>query len=120
MKKSDKKREKSLREALTQVCEKARYSIQGFAWLTHLVNVRDFPSSLKVICVFEKDCDLSRLFDAKQDEYLTRLIDTELRKVTPSIKMLHQQIEFDTEEACQRSHNGKWNDRLSSYSRYRY
>jgi len=120
MKKTDKKIEKALRDGLIEVCEKALGSVQGFVWLTHLVNFNDFPNSLKVICVFEEDCDLSNLFDSKQDDYLRHLIDSELKAVNISIKTLHQQIDFDTEEACQRSHNGKWNDRLNNSPKYRH
>ncbi|MFT2096888.1 Fis family transcriptional regulator [Marinomonas sp. 2405UD66-6] len=112
MKKSDKKIEKALREALTQVCESALGDVSGFVWLTHLVNFNHFPGSLKIICVFEKDEDLISAREAKQDEYFGRLIVDELNRAGLSIKNLGQSILFDTEEACERSHNGKWNERL--------
>lgn len=120
MKKTDKKIEKALRDGLTQVCEKALGSVQGFVWITHLVDFNNFPHSLKVICVFEEDRDLSNLFDSKRDDDLRHLIDNELKAVNLSIKTLHQQIDFDTEEACQRSHNGKWNERLSNAPKYKH
>ena len=113
MKKSDKKIEKALRDALTQVCETALGSVSGFVWLTHLVNFNAFPNSLKIVCVFEIDVDLSSAREAKQDEYLCRLITEELNEVNVSIKNLNQHILFDTEEACERSHNGKWNERFN-------
>jgi hypothetical protein len=112
MKKSDKKIEKALREALTQVCETALGSVSGFVWLTHLANFNSFPSSLKIVCVFECDADLANARESKQDEYLCGLIADELNKVNLAIKSLREIIQFDTEEACERSHNGKWNDRL--------
>ncbi|MDB4837885.1 Fis family transcriptional regulator, partial [Marinomonas sp.] len=74
MKKSDKKIEKTLRDALTTVCETALETTSGFVWLTHIVNFNAFPSSLKVICVFETDDDLSTANHNKQTDHLNRLI----------------------------------------------
>ena len=113
MKKSDKKIDKALREALTHVCEAALESVDGFVWLTHLVNYTVFPSSLKIICVFETDQALARAFDAKQDDDLRSLINKELSAI--NIK-LHHPVSFDTEEACERSHAGKWNERLRKFT----
>ncbi|ETX11313.1 Fis family transcriptional regulator [Marinomonas ushuaiensis DSM 15871] len=112
MKKTDKKLEKALRDGLTQVCETALDSVVGFVWLTHLVNFNAFPSSLKIVCVFENDADLANARESGQDEYLCRLITDELSEMGVSIKNLRELIQFDTEEACERSHNGKWNERF--------
>ncbi|QUX91239.1 Fis family transcriptional regulator [Marinomonas sp. A3A] len=113
MKKSDKKIDNALREALTNVCETALDSVEGFAWLTHLVNYNAFPNSLKIVCVFETDEALSKAIDAKQDEYFYQLISSELNAVSIRLNKLRQQVSFDSEEACERSHNGKWNERLA-------
>ncbi|WP_219703394.1 Fis family transcriptional regulator [Marinomonas lutimaris] len=113
MKKSDKKIDNALREALTNVCETALDSVEGFVWLTHLVNYNAFPNSLKIVCVFETDEALSKAIDAKQDEYFYQLISSELNAVSIRLNKLRQQVSFDSEEACERSHNGKWNERLA-------
>ena len=113
MKKSDKKIDNALRGALTNVCETALGNVEGFVWLTHLVNYNAFPNSLKIVCVFETDEALSKAIDAKQEDYFYQLIKRELSAVDISHHKLRQQLSFDTEEACERSHGGKWNERLA-------
>jgi len=46
MRKTDKKRDNTLRLALTEVCDIALKDIAGFQWLTHCVNYSNFPQSL--------------------------------------------------------------------------
>lgn len=113
MKKSDKKIDNALRNALTNVCETALGKVDGFVWLTHLVNYNSFPNSLKIICVFETDEALANAIEAKQDDYFYQLINRELNAVDISHHKLRQQLNFDTEEACERTHGGKWNERLA-------
>lgn len=113
MKKSDKKIDNALRNALSNVCETALGKVDGFVWLTHLVNYNAFPDSLKVVCVFDTDEALSKAIEAKQDDYLYQLIQHELSSIGIKLNRLRQQVSFDTEEACDRSHVGKWNERLS-------
>ncbi|MEP0071552.1 MAG: Fis family transcriptional regulator [Marinomonas sp.] len=113
MKKSDKKLEKGLREALTRICDEALESVPGFVWITHLVNFNRFPDSLKVVCVFETDDGLSNACKAKHDERLRHVIANELKTVGVTLKNQNRQVVFDTEEACQRSHDGKWGERLT-------
>ncbi len=54
MRKSDKQLERRIIHALTQVCEAAKTYYSGFIWLTHTVNYRRFPQSLKVTLVFNQ------------------------------------------------------------------
>jgi len=115
MKKSDKKIDNALREALMNVCETALDSVEGFVWLTHLVNYNAFPHSLKIVCIFNTDEALSNAIEAKQDDYLYQLINHELNAVNIKLNKLNklrQQVSFDSEEACERSHAGKWNERF--------
>ena len=44
MTKTDKKRDKAIREALTKACEIALQRNDGFQWLTHEVDYKRFPS----------------------------------------------------------------------------
>ncbi|MGO2356179.1 MAG: Fis family transcriptional regulator [Marinomonas foliarum] len=113
MKKSDKKIDNALRSALTNVCEAALGKVDGFVWLTHVVNYNAFPNSLKIICVFETDEALANAIGAKQDDFFYLLINRELSAVNIQLNKLRQQVGFDTEEACERSHGGKWNERLA-------
>ena len=53
MRKSDKKLDNQLRLVLTDVCETALKEVEGFQWLTHVVNYSNFPQSLRVVCVFD-------------------------------------------------------------------
>lgn len=55
MRKSDKKLDNAIRNALIDVCKQAQRSFEGFQWLTHSVNYDNFPNSLKIICVFNTD-----------------------------------------------------------------
>ena len=107
MKKSDKKIDNALREALTNVCEAALNSVDGFVWLTHLVNYNAFPNSLKIVCVFETDESLSKAIEAKQDDYFYTLISNELNAVNIKLNKLRQQVKFETEETYGRSHGKK-------------
>ncbi|WP_076410323.1 Fis family transcriptional regulator [Shewanella sp. UCD-KL12] len=112
MRKSDKKIENSLRESLTQVCEQALEQVEGFEWITHLVNYDNFPQSLKIICVFDTNEQLSAALENKQDEYLIKLIQQALTKVSIKVKDLSAKVSFDTEENCSRQDDGKWSSRL--------
>ncbi len=113
MKKTDKKTDKAIREALTEVCELALEEVVGFKWLTHFVNYQRFPSSLSIVCVFESNSDLSSALSAHKDEYLRRLIKEKLGAVDIQLKNISQHVSFDTEEACQHDNGGKWYGRFS-------
>jgi len=112
MKKSDKKLENTLVESLTGVCDEALKGVDGFQWITHLVNYRAFPSSLLIVCVFDTNDALSRLLASRKDEYLRSLIKEALSAVGIPIKNIQSQVSFDTEEACEAEHGGKWSKRF--------
>lgn len=116
MKKTDKKIEKTLREALTAVCDEALGTIKGFVWLTHLVNFDVFPQSLKIVCVFETDDELKQALDAQQNVFFYDHIQAKLSAVNIKIKNIHSHVFFDSEETCQRLHDGKWEERLKRLS----
>ena len=112
MKKSDKKIENSIREALTAVCELALEDVAGFKWITHFVNYNDFPDSLSVVCVFDTDDALACVVSTHQDDYLRTLIREKLDAAGIPIASMRQQVSFDTEEACNNQHDGKWHLRF--------
>jgi hypothetical protein len=121
MKKTDKKLDNSLRKALIEVCEVALDEVPGFTWLTHLVSYTHFPSSLLVVCVFDTNDTLSLSCAAHKDDVLRSLIHESLAAAGVTLKDIRQHVHFDTEEACQNEHAGKWNVRFASakYSRSR-
>ena len=112
MRKSDKKIENSLRESLTQVCEQALEQVEGFEWITHLVNYDNFPQSLRIVCVFNTNAELSDAIAKKQDEYLIGIIEQALAKVAIKVGDLKGKVSFDTEEKCSSQAEGKWDRRL--------
>ena len=112
MRRTDKKIEKNIRRALTDVCELALKNIDGFKWLTHHVNYDLFPDSLVVVCVFETNLQLHQVYDDKMDDYLSKLIAEKLLEIDIKLQDIQQQINFDTEQNCQEQNNGKWHERL--------
>ncbi|QTH65099.1 Fis family transcriptional regulator [Psychrosphaera ytuae] len=114
MKKSDKKLDNQIRQTLTELCESRLEQIEGFEWLTHVVNFNRFPESLRVVCVF---CDDESLTKAKQsgttDKIQTQITQT-LAKLKITFNKPAKQIIFDTETRCQAQHGGNWAKRLQS------
>ncbi|MFT4607366.1 MAG: hypothetical protein ACI9YO_002004 [Gammaproteobacteria bacterium] len=112
MRKTDKKIDNQLRLVLTDVCEFALEEIDGFQWLTHLVNYSDFPKSLKVVCVFDTNENLSGFMSQKSKSELTSLIQAKLQDVDVKLKNVSDHISYDTEQNCEKEHHGQWADRL--------
>lgn len=112
MKKTDKTLENTIVTLLTRVCEQSLKSFDGFQWLTHLVNYKDFPRSLTIICVFDRQDQVSKLLSSPNYDYLVSLIVEQLKSAGIQLPNAQQQIQFDSEEACNLEHAGKWNRRL--------
>jgi len=112
MRKSDKNIENKLRLAFTDVCESALKDVEGFHWLTHLVNYSNFPNSLKVICVFETNQHLDNYLLCNNNNHIQSLIQCELNKLDIKLKNVTNHVLFDTEENCEKQHQGNWAKRL--------
>tara|TARA_R110002049_G_scaffold95572_5_gene234754 strand:+ start:1156 stop:1500 length:345 start_codon:yes stop_codon:yes gene_type:complete len=113
MRKTDKKLENQLRLILTDVCETALKEIHGFQWLTHLVNYAHFPKSLKVVCIFDTNEHLADfLSEVTSRKGLESLMQKKLTEISINVKNITEQIAYDTEENCEREHNGNWTVRL--------
>jgi predicted RNA-binding protein with PIN domain len=97
MKKTDKKIDKQICQALTKACETAKQEVQGFQWLTHLVNYNQFPDSLSIICIFDTKADLEQAREQKKDQIIVGLIGTELALINIRFKELNRHVSFDTE-----------------------
>ncbi len=112
MKKTDKKIDKQICLALTSACEAAKLQVQGFQWLTHLVNYKKFPESLSIICIFDTKAGLDQARQQMKDQLIVSLIKNELEQINISFKQLNRYVFFDTEEACEVEHNGNWSKRF--------
>lgn len=109
MRKTDRKIENAIRVALTEACDIALEQFDGFEWLTHFVNYKQFPDSLFIVCVFNTNEQL-----AKADIVgLCALIKQKLAKIDIELKDIRKHVKFDTEENCLNENNGKWNERFS-------
>ena len=80
MKKTDKKIENKLRQALTEVCDFALENIEGYQWISHKVNYDVFPDSLQIICAFVSQSDIDELKRSKQDSVLKKIIEAKLAR----------------------------------------
>ncbi|MEE9339824.1 MAG: hypothetical protein V3U87_17265 [Methylococcaceae bacterium] len=96
MKKTDKKREKSIVQGLTRVCEIAKNEVSGFEWLTHTIDYDDFPNSLMVHCIFTSDESIRQVIDLGQDEAIFKLIYDELVLIDINFKDISHRVTFDT------------------------
>lgn len=117
MRKTDKKLEKAIIDALIKVCEQAQEAFDGFLWLTHEVNFNDVSRSLKVTCVFATRTQVSRFLGrishSENRAHLSQLIQTELKPLGIQLQDSFKQIKLDSEEACLEEDGGKWNQRLN-------
>ena len=111
MRKSDKKIDNAVREVLTEACEVALGEFEGFVWLTHFANYSFFPDSLKVVCVFDTNAQLSGFLSKQQDEAFRTLIKAKLASLGIVFKDVRQHVSFDTEEKCKNENAGSWNNR---------
>lgn len=99
MTKTDKKIEKSIRLALTNACEKSLETIDGFQWITHKVNYKNFPDSLSITCVFDNPENLVAAKAADKDTQLKSWIQKELAEQNILIQNINTVVSFDTEES---------------------
>ncbi len=117
MRKSDKKIDNQLRLVLTDVCENALKEINGFQWLTHLVNYDNFPQSLNIVCVFDSNENLALFLehsnDSNQRNMLNALIQRALNDCAIKLKNINNHVHYDSEERCLQSNNGNWAERLA-------
>ncbi len=108
MKKTDKKTENALIAVLTESCNIALEKYEGFLWLTHFVDYQYFPNSLSIVCVFNKNEQLT----TEAIDGLQTIIKDKLLAINIGGKNLQRQISFDTQENCERENNGRWNQRF--------
>lgn len=113
MKKTDKKLDNQICQALTKACEVAKNKVQGFQWLTHHVNYQQFPGSLSIICIFDTNAELEDARRESKDQLMLGIIKSQLTQININLKEISQHVLFDTEEARNIEHNGKWQKRIN-------
>ncbi|WBA09730.1 Fis family transcriptional regulator [Salinivibrio kushneri] len=96
MRKTDKKYDKAIREALTEVCELTMENIEGFEWLTHEVNYQRFPQSLTVRLMFKDQQTLAGF--ERSDDYQAVVSDVQSRLAAAGVtlKNINRHVELDT------------------------
>jgi len=112
MNKTVKKLEGNLVRALTSACEKAKVEVSGFEWLTHTADYTNFPNSLIVICIFDDDSSLKTAKYSAHDLIIIKCIHKALLNAGILLKTPKQHVLFDTEQACEREHQGNWKKRI--------
>ncbi|MBU6957872.1 hypothetical protein KRR23_08960 [Pseudomonas sp. CVAP len=105
--------ERRLVVTLTEACETAKAEIVGFAWLTHEVDYSAFPASLQVTWVFDTLADKRQALAVGQAERMVELTSVALSEADILVSPVSAHVQFDTEEECQRSHAGNWQQRLA-------
>jgi len=112
--KTQKKIDNNIRLALTAACEQTLEDVDGFKWLTHQVDFTNFPASLLITCIFDTQASLDIAVNNNDTQILQKLVQAKLLKAGIRLKSLSQQVIFDSEEACERDHDGNWQMRLST------
>ena len=113
MRKTDKKLESTLIKALTEVCDEALETFDGFQWLTHFVNYSHFPDSLIVVCVFDTNEHLEKMYQEDTGDTFRHMVKSKLESIGIRLKNIHSHVKFDTEEACRKENDGRWNKRFN-------
>jgi hypothetical protein len=112
MRKSDKKIENQIRDVLTDVCEGTLKGFDGFLWVTHTVNFSSFPQSLKIVCVFDTNQGRTNFLEGSGQQKVAAVVQSAFNQVGIKLKNPDKHISYDTQENCDRDHQGKWNLRL--------
>ncbi len=97
MTKTDKKRDKQICQALTLACEAVKQQLPEFQWLTHDVNYRQFPESLKIRCFFESKETLELALQHNKQQLIIAVIEKELAAIGIHFKKIERHIFFDSE-----------------------
>ena len=94
MRKTDKKIDNKLRQALTEVCDFALQNSAGYQWISHTVNYNNFPDSLVITCMFDNQQYADQ---AQQQDELFNLINQKLNAISVNLKKPLKQICFEAE-----------------------
>lgn len=112
-KREDIRTERRLVACLTDACEAAKTEIEGFSWLTHAVDYGRFPASLQIVWVFDTRVNKELARTGGQNLRMIELTATALDEAGVELTPLAPHVHFDSEEECQRTHGGDWQQRLA-------
>lgn len=98
MRKTDKKTDNQLRIVLTELCETTLKEIKGFKWITHLVNYNNFPTSLKIVCIFDHQDHLKSFIESHHNIDLTGLLENKLLAIGIKLNNISKHISYDCQE----------------------
>jgi len=104
--------ERRLITTLTEACETAKGEIKGFAWLTHTADLNALAETLKVIWVFETLAD-RQLAQVDAKARILELTAIALSEANIDLTPSDRNVLFDSEQECQRTHDGDWKRRLA-------
>ncbi|CAH0164507.1 hypothetical protein ABH908_002370 [Pseudomonas frederiksbergensis] len=105
--------ERRLVATLTEACETAKAEIVGFCWLTHEIDYDAFPSSLRVIWVFDTQAHKDLALASGQGERMVELTAAALNEADVLVSPVAAHVQFDSEKQCQRANGGNWQQRLA-------
>ena len=86
--------ERRLVLTLTEACEAAKAEIVGFCWLTHELDYALFPSSLKVIWVFDTQQHLDQALADGQAARMIELTASALREADVEVSPAAAHVQF--------------------------
>ena len=97
MKKTHKKIDNQLRQALTSACEEIKDTFEKFSWLTHEVNFDNYPQSLQVHCYFVNYDSMLECTEQRLDNDIGNIIKSHLEKIKIVNFSPSKQVYFDIE-----------------------
>ncbi|WP_105190455.1 Fis family transcriptional regulator [Pseudoalteromonas sp. T1lg48] len=112
MTKTDKKRDKQLRDLLTEMCDGRCKAITGFCWLTHKIDWKSPQKSLTLTLVFATDDELETFLASETRITLEDELVRALKTIGLSPINKAKQLAYDSEQQCQIHHRGNWAKRL--------
>jgi hypothetical protein len=104
--------ERRLITTLTEACETAKAEIKGFTWLTHTADLTALAETLKVIWVFDSLAD-QKIAQSHDKARIFELTAIALNEADIDLIPSDRNVRFDSEQECQRTHNGDWQKRLA-------
>jgi len=85
MTKTQRQRDKKIRQVLTAACETIKHSVSDFSYLTHSIDLNNESNTLKVSCYFSSD--LAYQSAEPQFNELIHIITSKLASIGLAIKV---------------------------------
>ena len=98
MKKDNKKTDKKIVRALSNVCDILIVELEGFCWLTHFVDYANVSQSLRIVIVFDTDLALADAVRTELKKTVSGLVKEQLERSGILIVNCEKALLFDSEE----------------------